>query len=100
MVVIRGTDFENVKLGAFDNVPIRFIPEKIAQRKKLQPFDIIIETAGGAKNRSTGRSLLIKPSILSKMGYPVTCASFSSFIRINPELADPSYVFWVLQYLH
>ncbi|HVP95652.1 restriction endonuclease subunit S [Methanoregula sp.] len=100
MMVIRGTDFEEVKIGSLNDVPHRFIPNIIAQRKKIRPYDIIIETAGGAKNRSTGRTLLIKPSILSRSNCPVTCASFSRFIRINPHMACSSYIYWVMQYLH
>ncbi len=31
---------------------------------------------------------------------PLTCASFSRFIRINSKIANPNYVFWVLQHFH
>lgn len=46
MAVIRGTDFAGVRLGSLHNVPTKYIPEKIAARKRLQPDDILIETAG------------------------------------------------------
>lgn len=35
MAVIRGTDFAGVRLGGLQNVPTRYIPEKIAARKRL-----------------------------------------------------------------
>ena len=100
MTVIRGTDFEGARVGLLDGVPSRYIPEHIAIRKRLQAFDILIETAGGSKNRPTGRTLLVTPSLISKSVLPVTCASFARFIRIDQKKADPAFVFWLLQYLY
>ncbi len=100
MAVIRGTDFEAVRNGNIDALPIRYIPKRIADRKTLQANDILLETAGGSKDRPTGRSLFIKSSIIHRSELPLTCASFSRFIRIDPTKADPRYIFWHLQYLY
>ena len=100
MAVIRGTDFEDARVGFLDGVPSRYIPEHIAIRKRLQAFDILIETAGGSKDRPTGRTLLVKPSLISKSGLPLTCASFARFIRIDQQKADPAFVFWLLQHFY
>jgi type I restriction enzyme S subunit len=98
MAVIRGTDFEDARVGNLNGLPMRFIPAHIASRKTLQPNDILIETAGGSGDRPTGRTLFIKPSLLHKTSLPVTCASFSRFIRIDPQKADPNYIYWCLQH--
>ncbi len=100
MAVIRGTDFADARVGVLDDFPIRHIPEHIAIRKRLQPFDILIETAGGTKDQPTGRTLFIKPSLVAKSALPLTCASFARFIRIDSSKADPEYVFWFLQCLY
>ena len=100
MRVIRGTDFESVDKGKFDDVPVRFIKESTADRKTLQEGDILLEVAGGSKGRPTGRSLYLDESHLSGSDLPLTCASFSRFIRIDPVLAEPEYVFWLLQALY
>jgi type I restriction enzyme, S subunit len=100
MSVIRGTDFAVVRTGGFSHLPIRYIPDNIARRKTLRPYDILIETAGGSKDRPTGRTLLIKPSLIAKAESPLTCASFARFIRIDQSKADPVYVFWLLQHLY
>jgi type I restriction enzyme S subunit len=97
MAVIRGTDFENARVGVLDNVPTRHIPAHIAARKRLQSYDILIETAGGTMDQPTGRTMLVKPSLLSKSPLPLTCASFARFIRIDQAKADPEFVFWLLQ---
>jgi type I restriction enzyme S subunit len=100
MAVIRGTDFEDARIGLLAGVPARHIPKHIAIRKRLEAFDILIETAGGSKDRPTGRTLLVKPSLISKSLLPLTCASFARFIRIDQQKADPVFVFWLLQYLY
>jgi len=100
MAVVRGTDFDEVRLGKVSDLPVRYIPKRIAERKTLQANDIVFETAGGSKNSPTGRSVFIKPSILHQLELPLTCASFSRFIRIDPEKANPGYVYWYLQYLY
>ena len=100
MRVIRGTDFEAVSRGSLANVPTRYIRPDVSERKTLKPWDILIETAGGSKNRPTGRTLLVHPRILERSKIPVTCASFTRFLRIHYNRADPAYVYWFLQYLY
>ena len=100
MRVIRGTDFEAVNRGSLANVPIRHIRPDVSARKTLEPWDILIETAGGSKNRPTGRTLLVHPRILERSEIPVTCASFARFLRIHCDRANPAYIYWFLQHLY
>ena len=100
MRVIRGADFEAVSQGNLATVPTRYIEAAAAARKTLRPWDILIETAGGARNRPTGRTLLIRPQILKSAKIPVTCASFARFLRIDGNRANPEYIYWFLQYLY
>jgi type I restriction enzyme, S subunit len=100
MIVIRGTDFERVRLGQWDDLPQRHIVRRIADRKRLKPLDILIETAGGSKDRPTGRTVLLAQRAINAVSLPVTCASFARFLRIDTLKVDPAYVFWLLQYLY
>jgi len=100
MMCIRGTDFEDIRGGNYENAPKRHIPKHIAEYKKLRPLDLIIETAGGSKGRITGRTVLLKPSLFERAELPVICASFSRFIRLRCELCDQEFVFWYLQHLY
>lgn len=100
MRVIRGTDFDAVRHGDLQSVPVRQIEAAAAQRKQLEPWDILIETAGGSKGRPTGRTVLITPKLLADADFPVTCASFARFLRVDRSKADPLYVYWFLQYLY
>ncbi len=100
MAVIRGTDFSDVRVGEVGSLPIRFIPDRIANRKTLQPLDILIETAGGSKDRPTGRTVLVKESLLANSKLPLTCASFARFIRVDAKKVYAPYLFWLLQSLY
>jgi len=100
MAVIRGTDFDAVRSGDLSGLPTRYIPEPRAARKRLQPGDVLIETAGGTKGRPTGRTIFLRPDLVAACSLPITCASFSRFLRVDPQLAEPEYIFWYLQYLY
>lgn len=98
MRVIRGTDFAAVREGQMHTVPTRYLEVRHADRKRLQEWDIVIETAGGSPDYPTGRTILVTPRTLELLGMDVTCASFARFLRVDPEKADPAYVFWLLQH--
>lgn len=95
--VIRGTDFYDARLGKVDDVPLRYLSEATLHRRILLADDILIETAGGSRDRPTGRTLLITQELLNIFPGLVTCASFARFLRINPSLANPRFVYWYLQ---
>ena len=100
MLCIRGTDFEDVRFGNTKLTPRRHIAKKAFERKALRPWDLIIEAAGGTKDQITGRTVLLRPNVFSDSELPLTCASFSRFIRLKTDLCDPEFMFWYLQYLY
>ena len=100
MAVIRGTDFDTAKKSHLKGVPVRHIAGKAASRKTLQPFDILIETAGGSKGKPTGKTTFLRPALFERSVLPITCASFARFLRIDATRADPEFVYWYLQSLY
>ena len=100
MIAIRGTDFEQIRLGNSASAPRRFVAGSQAERKQLQAWDVVIEAAGGTKNQITGRTVLLRPKLFSTTDLLFTCASFSRFIRFNRNLCVPEFMFWYLQHLY
>ncbi|MGX9672053.1 restriction endonuclease subunit S [Mycobacterium sp. HM-7] len=98
--VIRGADFPAVRLRKIGSVPSRFLPDKTVWRRTLQSNDILLETAGGTRDRPTGRSLLITPDVLQAFDEPVISASFTRFLRVDRTRIDPRYLYWYLQFLY
>lgn len=98
--IIRGTDF--VKLNrANSDLTIRWIKQSAVERKKLLSGDIVLETAGGTSTQSTGRSILIRKSFIQKhYDKPILCASFARHLRIKANIADPAYLFYLMQSLY
>jgi type I restriction enzyme, S subunit len=99
-IIIRGTDF-----AALDDpgaeFPRRWIKAHIVERKRLQPGDIILETAGGTSTQSTGRSALLKKSFFfHHSDIPVLCASFSRHLRLDRDKYSPRFIYYLLQALH
>jgi type I restriction enzyme, S subunit len=100
MLVVRGTDFERLRVGALSEIPTRFVERTTAERKQLRAGDVLIETAGGTKEQPTGRTALVKQSHIDTAGLPITCASFARFIRFDQKKVDPRFIYWWFQNLY
>jgi type I restriction enzyme S subunit len=98
--VIRGADFPEVRRQIITSVPYRYLPDRSVWRRVLQANDILLETAGGTRDRPTGRSLLVTEGLLKKFNVPVTGSSFTRFLRADPTKVDARFLFWYLQYLY
>ncbi len=98
--VIRGADFPHARSGDTTSIPRCYLSEDAVRRRTLEADDILIETAGGNRDRPTGRTFLVTERLLKSLDLPATCASFCRFLRVNPHLAQPRYVYWYLQYLY
>jgi type I restriction enzyme S subunit len=100
VTIIRGTDFANLDNPSTE-FPRRWVRDHIAERKHLQPGDIILETAGGTSTQSTGRTAILKKSFfLHHSDIPVLCASFSRHLRLNTSKYSPRFIYYLLQELH
>lgn len=99
-VVIRGTDFAVLDQPDAE-FPRRWVKDSVIRRKRLQPGDILLETAGGTSTQSTGRTALIKNSFFVKHAeLPALCASFSRHLRLNTRKYSPRFIYYLLQVLY
>lgn len=98
--VVRGTDFADLNSPGIE-LPQRWIPDHLVERKKLQPGDIIFEMAGGTAKQSTGRSALLTHAFFDAHGeMPVLCASFCRHLRLDGNKYDPAFIYYLLQTLY
>jgi type I restriction enzyme S subunit len=99
VTVIRGTDFDDVRLGNKLRAPKRYISCQSLERRRLLPGDILVENSVNASSRCVGKSLLITEGALRRMGEDAICASFCKAFRLkNPRLAPLIYLH--LRYLY
>ena len=98
--VIRGTDFSGLHSPQIQ-LPQRWIPEHLVNRKALMAGDIVLETAGGTAKQSTGRTALITQAFMGgRNGRPVLCSSFARHLRVDRTKVNPSYLYYLLQGLY
>ena len=98
--VIRGTDFANLNDSNIE-LPLRWIPDHLVKRKKLEIGDILFEMAGGTAKQSTGRSALLRNGFFQHhQGYPILCASFCRHLRLDRKQYDPTFIYYLLQVLY
>ena len=91
--VIRGTDFDDLAYGTGNRVPARFIELKSLEKRKLKPFDVVVENSINAKSRSAGKTLLITPGLLKRLGGDAIAASFCKVFRFHdPNLAPLAHL--------
>jgi type I restriction enzyme S subunit len=81
VAIIRGTDFEALRIGTTGKVPQRFTTLKKAMRRTLATGDILLEVSGGSPTQPTGRSLWISNAILERFECDVVPASFCRRFR-------------------
>lgn len=83
--VIRGTDIEDILVGKFDGVPLRFHTENEQASRTLKANDIVFELSNG-NIKNIGRNLLVDDLILKNTGENTICASFCKLLRPKDKL--------------
>jgi type I restriction enzyme S subunit len=69
----------------------RSLSEKRAIARSLQRGDIVLERSGGSDEQPVGRVIQAREDLPG-----VVPSDFMRLIRIDPDQADPSFVFWVM----
>jgi type I restriction enzyme, S subunit len=87
--VIRGTDFNVVKLGDISLLPNRYISEKSFGQRRLLAGDIVVENSINAKSRSSGNSILITNGFMQRLGKNIIGASFCRVFRLKDLQLSP-----------
>lgn len=95
---IRGADMPNIKSGTIGDTPIRYIKNSKDRIKELTHGDIVIEASGGSPTQSTGRTVIIRDSLLSKINKPLYFSNFSK--AITPKAEHSMFLYHLLNNLY
>jgi len=88
VIVVRGTDFDEVAYGGQLRAPTRYIKPSSLTSRGLKVGDVIIENSINAKSRSVGTTLLVDEYVLKRLGQNAIAASFCKVLRpCNQEIA-------------
>jgi len=84
--IVRGTDIPALRGSDFTTMPSRWVDPKKYEKRRLEPFDLVVEVSGGSKNQPTGRNFFVQHSHLSIVEELVP-ASFCRLMRpISPRI--------------
>ncbi len=89
VMVVRGTDFDEVAYGGRLRSPVRYIKPSSLASRGLKVGDVIIENSINAKSRSVGTTLLVDYQILHRLGHEAIAASFCKVFRPHDQRVAP-----------
>jgi type I restriction enzyme S subunit len=89
VVVVRGTDFDEVAYGGQLRAPVRYIKPSSLVSRALKVGDVIIENSINAKSRSVGTTLLVDKHVLNRLGQDAIAASFCKVLRPHDQMIAP-----------
>lgn len=99
VLIIRGTDFNDIINGLSLRSPRRFITPSSLIKRQLKVGDIIVENSINAKSRCVGTPFLVTDGLLKRLRDPVIAASFCKVYRLKNSSLAP-LVFLHMQYLY
>ncbi len=99
-LVIRGTDFPEVAQLRLAEVPIRFVPEHTAIRKRPTTGDVLVETSGGGKYQNTGRALYISEELVTATEGALLHTNFTKLLRVDQRRILPKYFYYYWSMLY
>lgn len=94
VMIVRGTDFEEIAFGGEIRAPIRYIKPSSFISRGLRLGDVIVENSINAKSRCVGTPLLVDRSMLDRLAHDAVAASFCKVFRFQDASIAP------LAYLH
>ena len=89
VLVVRGTDFEEVAYGGNIRSPIRYVKASSLASRRLQIGDVVIENSINAKSRSVGTTLLVDTYLINRLGHDAIAASFCKVFRPHDKNLAP-----------
>ena len=89
VIVVRGTDFDEVAYGGQLRAPVRYIKPSSLTSRGLKVGDVIIENSINAKSRSVGTTLLVDEHVLKRLGQNAIAASFCKVLRPCNQVIAP-----------
>jgi hypothetical protein len=95
--VFRSTEFTDLGYLSGPADARRDVAAGQLASRELAVGDVLVEKSGGTPTRSVGRVVRLEAADL--VG-PAVGANFLQLLRVNPDLADPGYVFWILWAAH
>ncbi|EMY36051.1 restriction modification system DNA specificity domain-containing protein [Arthrobacter crystallopoietes BAB-32] len=93
---IRGSDIPALQKNKLGNMPLRHIKPNSLLKRRLAPYDLVVEMSGGSPTQSTGRAVLITAGLLRRIDGHLSSSNFCKIIRLE-EPQHSMFVYGVLR---
>ena len=92
---IRGADIPSLQNGGIGKLPLRYLKSSSLEKRRLAPWDLVIEISGGSPTQSTGRPVLVTQGLVERLRLPVIASNFCRIVKLKDAEQAPFVYFWL-----
>jgi len=92
---IRGADIPSLQSGGVGKLPLRYLKSSSLEKRRLAPWDLVIEISGGSPTQSTGRPVLVTQGLVERLMLPVVASNFCRILKLKDGEQAPFVYFWL-----
>lgn len=96
---LRGADIPSLQAGGVGKLPTRYLKHGSLERRRLLPWDLVIEISGGSPTQSTGRPVLVTDGLIARLPLPLIASNFCRILKLREKQHSP-FVYLYLRHLY
>jgi type I restriction enzyme S subunit len=96
---VRGADIPSLQDGGIGKMPTRYLKPASLEKRRLLPWDLVVEISGGSPTQSTGRPVLVTDGLLARLPLPLIASNFCRILKLKEKQYSP-FVYFYLRHLY
>jgi len=96
---VRGADIPSLQSGGVGKLPTRYLKPTSVEKRRLLPWDLVVEISGGSPTQSTGRPVLITAGLLARLSLPLIASNFCRILKLKKSYFSP-FIYLYLRHLY
>lgn len=96
---IRGADIPSLQRGGVGKLPLRYVKSSSLQKRRLAPWDLVVEISGGSPTQSTGRPVLVTEGLVERLRLPLIASNFCRIVKLK-EAEQAPFIYFCLRHLY
>jgi type I restriction enzyme S subunit len=96
---VRGADIPSLQAGGVGKLPTRYLKAASLDKRRLSPWDLVVEISGGSPTQSTGRPVLVTEGLLARLSAPLIASNFCRILKLKEKTCAP-FIYFYLRHLY
>ena len=96
---VRGADIPSLQAGGVGKLPTRYLKPASLEKRRLMPWDLVVEISGGSPTQSTGRPVLVTDGLLARLSSPLIASNFCRILKLKEKEHSP-FIYFYLRHLY